>query len=219
VAWSPGRSIFRSFFASIFDSILDSSWVRFGVVSGAFWDPFGGPNRVKLGQKCVLNHIFFLKIMIFTRIYVFQGLGPFLTPRWVPRSPQDRSKTGPRATKSDAFFVLIFVSFWGRLGVVFGPIWGAKIDPKTLPTIDPERPFFDLVIGGSQDGRQDRPKRVQEPPRAAQDPPKTLPRGPKTAQERPETPPKQSKEGPRAPKSGLRNLQLVVLGSFWVWIR
>ena len=121
-----------------------------------------------------------------------------------PRSLQDRSKTGPRAIKSDAFFVLIFVSFWGRFGIVWGPILGTKIDPLTLPTIDLERLVFDLVIGWSQDGRQDRPKRAQEPPRAAQDPPKTLPRGPKTSQERPETRPRPSKEGPRAPKSGLR---------------
>ena len=40
-----------------------------------------------------------------------------------------------------------------------------------------------------QDGRQDRPKRVQEPPRAAQDPPRP------------------SQEGPRAPKSDPRPSQ------------
>ena len=46
-------------FASILDLILDSSWVHFGLVLGAFWDPFGSPNPVKLGQKCVLNrHVF-----------------------------------------------------------------------------------------------------------------------------------------------------------------
>ena len=54
-----GRPFFDHFFASILDSILDSSWVRFGLVLGASWDPFGSPNRVKLGQKCVFNrHLF-----------------------------------------------------------------------------------------------------------------------------------------------------------------
>jgi hypothetical protein len=54
-----GRPFFDHFFASILDSILDSSWVRFGLVLGASWDPLGSPNRVKLGQKSVLNrHLF-----------------------------------------------------------------------------------------------------------------------------------------------------------------
>ena len=54
-----GGPFFDHFFASILDSILDSSWVRFGLVLGTSWDPLGSPNRVKLGQKCVLNrHLF-----------------------------------------------------------------------------------------------------------------------------------------------------------------
>ena len=54
-----GGPFFDHFFASILDSILDSSWVRFGLVLGASWDPLGSPNRVKLGQKSVLNrHLF-----------------------------------------------------------------------------------------------------------------------------------------------------------------
>ena len=54
-----GRPFFDNFFASILESILDSSWVRFGLVLGASWDPLGSPNQVKLGQKCVLNsHLF-----------------------------------------------------------------------------------------------------------------------------------------------------------------
>ena len=54
-----GGPFFTNLFASIVDLILDSSWVRFGLVLGASWDPFGSPNRVKLGQKCVLNrHLF-----------------------------------------------------------------------------------------------------------------------------------------------------------------
>ena len=47
-------------------------------------------------------------------------------PKMAPRPVQDGSK---RDQKSHAFFVLIFDSFWGRLGVALGPILGAKIDP------------------------------------------------------------------------------------------
>ena len=56
-AWrgALGGSFFYHFFTSILDSILDSSWVRFGLVLGAFGGPFGSPNPIKLGQKCVLN--------------------------------------------------------------------------------------------------------------------------------------------------------------------
>ena len=53
-----------------------------------------------------------------------------MTPRWA----QDGLKTGPRRvqerSKSDAFFVLIFDSFGGRLGVVWGAVLDSKIDPK-----------------------------------------------------------------------------------------
>ena len=104
-----GRPFFDHFFASILDSIFDSSWVCFGLVLGAFWAPFGSPNRVKWGQKMDLEASFV-------------------------------------RSKSHAFFVLIFDSFWGRLGVVLGPILGTKIDPKifhlfTLGGLD-----FDLVV-------------------------------------------------------------------------
>ena len=54
-----GRPFFDHFFASILGSNLDSFWVRFGLVLGPFWTPFGSPNRVKLGQNCVLSGHFF----------------------------------------------------------------------------------------------------------------------------------------------------------------
>ena len=54
-----GGPFFDYLFASILDSILESSWVRFGLVLGASWEPFGSPNRVKLGQKCILSSHFF----------------------------------------------------------------------------------------------------------------------------------------------------------------
>ena len=128
------------------------------------------------------------------------GFGAFLALR----SAQDRLQTDPRRiqerSKSDAFFVLIFDSFWDRLGVVLGVVLGAKIDLKSFLEFNLNRLVFDLAIGWSQDGRQDRPKRAQEPPRAAQDPPKTLPRGPKTSQE----PPKTVQRGPKSPQEWLK---------------
>ena len=56
-----GGPFFDNFFETILDSILDSSWVRFGLVLGASWDPFGRPNRVKLGQKICLEPSFVQK--------------------------------------------------------------------------------------------------------------------------------------------------------------
>ena len=53
-----GRPFFDHFFESILKSILNSFWVRFGLVLGSFWPPFGSSNRVKLGTKCILNRHF-----------------------------------------------------------------------------------------------------------------------------------------------------------------
>ena len=44
-----GGPFFDRFFDSILSSILDSFWIRFGLVLGSSWPPFGCPNRVKLG--------------------------------------------------------------------------------------------------------------------------------------------------------------------------
>ena len=69
-----------------------------------------------------------------------------LTPRW----DQDGLKTGPRRVqerqKSDTFFVLIFDSFWGRLGVVLGPILGAKIDQNPKEIWEKSGAFFVLIF-------------------------------------------------------------------------
>ena len=81
-----------------------------------------------------------------------------MTPRWA----QDGLKTGPRRvqerSKSHAFFVLIFDSFWGRLGVVLGPIWGSKIDPPKVQVFTLRGLDFDLVIDWSQDGSKTVPR-------------------------------------------------------------
>ena len=81
-----------------------------------------------------------------------------MTPRW----SQDGLKTGPRRvqerSKSHAFFVLIFESFWGRLGVVLGPMLGAKIDQKSFHQLTLDGLDFDLVIDWSQDGSKTVPR-------------------------------------------------------------
>ena len=91
-----GRPFFDHFFASILDSILDSSWVRFGLVLGASWDPFGSPNRVKLGQKCVLNrHLFkncdFHADLRFPRFWA--PFDPKMGPKIASRPLRDGSKS------------------------------------------------------------------------------------------------------------------------------
>ena len=62
--------------------------------------------------------------------------------------------------KSDAFFVLIFDSFWGRLGVVLGPIWGAKIDSKSEREFGKNRSCFRSCGRMVPRWLQDRPKRA-----------------------------------------------------------
>ena len=94
-----------------------------------------------------------------------------------PRSLQDSSKRDKKVMYFSYRFLTRFGIVWG---VVLGGILTSKIDLKSLHRFTLERPVFDLVIGWSQNGRQDGPKRAQELPRAAQDPPKTLPRGPKS---------------------------------------
>ena len=54
----------------------------------------------------------------------------------------------------------MFDSFWGRLGVVLGPIWGSKIVPKSLRRFRVDRLDIDLVIDWSQDGSKTVPKGV-----------------------------------------------------------
>ena len=85
-----------------------------------------------------------------------------MPPRWA----QDRLKTGPRRvqerSKSHAVFVLIFDSFWGHLGVVLGPIWGAKIDPKSEGSLGKIDLDFDLVVGWSQDSSKTVPRGLLE---------------------------------------------------------
>ena len=193
--------IFRFDFGLDFGLVLGPFWARLGRLLGPFWEAKSG----QVGSKIHLEVIFVQKSQCSKNSGKHKARATFLTPRWA----QDGLKTGPRRvqerSKSDAFFVLIFDSFGGRLGLDLGPIWGSKIVPKSLGRLTLDALDFDLMIRWSQDGRQVRPKRVQEPPRAVQDLPKTLPRGPKTSQERPETPPRPSKEGPRAPKSGLSN--------------
>ena len=131
-------------------------WARLGRLLGPFLEPKSG----QVGPKIHLEAVFVQKSRCSRNIGKRKARATFLTPRWA----QDGLKTGPRRvqerSKSHAFFGLIFDSFGGRLGVVLELILGSKIDPQTLPTIDLERLVFDLVIGWSQDGRQDRPKRA-----------------------------------------------------------
>ena len=96
-----GGPFFDHFFASILSSILDSFWVRFGLVLGAFWDPFGGPNRVKLGQKCVLDRHLFENDDVQKTLEKPMRNGqkrPQDGPKIAPRLVQDGSKSDKKVT-------------------------------------------------------------------------------------------------------------------------
>ena len=62
-------------------------------------------------------------------------------------------------------------SFFIRFGIVLGAALDSKIDPNRGGSLAIFELDFDLETCWPQDGRQDRPKRAQEPPRAAPDPP------------------------------------------------
>ena len=91
-----GGPFFDHFFDSILDSILDSSWVRFGLVLGASWDPFGSPNRVKLGQKSILKRSSFKKVDVHETLENVRReplFGPQDGPKMASRPVQDGSKS------------------------------------------------------------------------------------------------------------------------------
>ena len=130
-SWSPGRSIFRSFFrfdfGLDFGLVLGPFWARLGLLLAPFWEPKSG----QVGPKIRLEAVFVQKSRCSRNIGKRKARATFLTPRWA----QDRLKTGPRrlqeGLKNDTFFVLIFDSFWGRLGVVLVAVLGSQIDPKS----------------------------------------------------------------------------------------
>ena len=97
-------------------------WARLGRLLGPFWEPKSG----QVGPKIHLEAVFVQKSRCSRNIGKRKARATFLTPRWA----QDGLKTGPRRvqerSKSHAFFVLIFDSFWGRLGRLLGPFWEAK---------------------------------------------------------------------------------------------
>ena len=130
VAWSPGPSIFGSFFrfdfGLDFGLVLAPFWARLGRLLGPLLEPKSG----QVGSKINLEAVFVQKSRCSKNIGKPKARATFLTPRWA----QDRLKTGSRRvqerSKSYAFFVLIFDSFWGRFGVVLGPIWAPKSTSK-----------------------------------------------------------------------------------------
>ncbi len=71
-------------------------WIRFGsvfgLVLGPSWSPFGRPNRVKLGQKCVLHRYVFENTDVHADLRFSMFFNILLSSRWA----QDRLKTGPR---------------------------------------------------------------------------------------------------------------------------
>ena len=108
-----------------FGLVLGPFWARLGRLLGPFWEPKSG----QVGPKINLEAVFVQKRQCSRNIGKRKARATFLSPRWA----QDGLKTDPRRVQersiTHAFFVLIFDSFRGRLGVVLGPILGAKIEP------------------------------------------------------------------------------------------
>ena len=167
-----GGPFFDHFFASILDSILDSIWARLGLVLGSLWHLFGRPNRVESGLESIFprKHRFLGAFLACAYAFACGPGGRFFDPKTGPRSPQDRSKTGPRAIKKRCIFRLDFGlvlrSFWD----LFGRHLELQNRPIFLHRFTLNGLVFDLALGWSQDGRHDRPKTVQEPSRTAQNP-------------------------------------------------
>ena len=133
LAWSPGPSIFRSFvgfdFGLDFGLVLGPFWARLGRLLGPFLEPKSG----QVGPKIHLEAVFVQKSRCSRNIVKRKARATLFTPR----RAQDGLKTGPRRvqerSKSHAFFVLNFDSFWGRLGRLLGPFWEPKsgqVGPK-----------------------------------------------------------------------------------------
>ena len=156
-----GRPFFDHFFTSILSSILDSFWIRFGVVLGSFWTSFGSPNRAKLGPKCVLSRLFFENVDFHETI-----VKPMRKPLFWPQDgPKIASRPIQDGSKNDKKVMHFSSWFLTRFGVVLGSFWDPFWEPKSTQKVYTfwrrtvlDRLDFDLVIGWSQDGRQDRSK-------------------------------------------------------------
>ena len=114
-------------------------------------------------------------------------------PKIDSKTARDEPKWVQEGSESDICSCCFLPRFW----IVLGPILSSEIVSKKIQRFSMERLVFDLVIGWSQDGRQDRPGRAQEPPRASQEPSKTLKRAqnlPRAAQ----GPPKTVQRGPKS---------------------
>ena len=131
-------------------------WARLGRLLGPFWEPKSG----QVGPKINLEAVFVQKRQCSRNIGKRKARATFLSPRWA----QDGLKTGRRRVQersiTHAFFVLIFDSFRGRLGVVLGPILGAKIDPKSKGSLGQNRSCFRSCGRLAPSWLQDRPKRA-----------------------------------------------------------
>ena len=90
-----GGSFCDHFIASILSSVLDSFWIRFGLVLGSFWDPFGTPNR-QVGSKMRLEASLFenadLHVVVVKPIQKNNCFRPQDGPKIASRPVQDGSK-------------------------------------------------------------------------------------------------------------------------------
>ena len=162
---------------------MGPSWARLGRLLGPFLEPKSG----QVGPQIHLEAVFVQKSQCSRNIGKRKARATFLTPR----RAQDGLKTGPRRVqerqKSDAFFVLIFNSFWVVLGSFWDPFWEPKSTPRPCQPLARSDLVFDLVIGWSQERPKTHKRPSQEGPKPSKNgprpPPQTVQRGPKSPQE------------------------------------
>ncbi len=160
MSWRSGPSIFRSFvrfdFGLDLGLVLGSFWARLGRLLGPFLELKSG----QVGPQIHLEAVFVQKNRCSRNIGKRKARATFWAPRWA----QDRLKTGPRRvqerSKSDAFFVLIFDSFWDRLWGRLGAPLGTPSRPKIRREFGKTRSCFRSYDGMVPRWLQDRSKRA-----------------------------------------------------------
>ena len=117
----PKTSPAEAFFGIIF---LLPCLTPTSVRKGAFWTPFGDPNRARVNSRCVLRHHFLENVNVHEIVrFPIQN---------AQNRPQDVAKVDPRSaqegfkivTQRNLFSIYFLDPFLAVLGCVLAPSWG-----------------------------------------------------------------------------------------------